>query len=61
MKWIYLLVPFSGTYNNEWMIFDYNKLSSSGLADGAFTVLEQLPGKTVSKQKGPLLSDCKLH
>lgn len=37
----------SGTYNNEFMIVDYNKFtpaSSSSLPSGLLTVLEQLPG-----------------
>ena len=36
----------SGTYNNQWMIVDYNKLKESPqeLSDGVFTVAEQIPG-----------------
>ena len=36
----------SGTYNNQWMIVDYNKLKESprDLSDGVFTVAEQIPG-----------------
>ena len=36
----------SGTYNNQWMIVDYNKLNESprDLSDEVFTVAEQIPG-----------------
>ena len=36
----------SGTYNNQWVVVDYNKLNSvdSGLPEGTVTVSEQLPG-----------------
>ena len=35
----------SGTYNNQWMVVDYNKVKDDGsLEDGAFWVYEQLPG-----------------
>jgi hypothetical protein len=39
----------SGTYNNEWMVVDYNLFNpgDSTLQPGLFTVLEQLPGQTV--------------
>jgi hypothetical protein len=38
----------SGTYNNQWMIIDYNKVKAAvgtgSLPDGTFWVLEQIPG-----------------
>ena len=36
-----------GTYNNQWMVVDFNKLRADGsLAAGALWVYEQLPGQT---------------
>ena len=36
-----------GTYNNQWMVIDYNKLGTDGsLAAGALWVYEQMPGQT---------------
>lgn len=35
----------SGTYNNQWMVVDYNKVMDDGsLEDGALWIYEQLPG-----------------
>jgi len=49
----------SGTYNNQWMIVDYNKLSSGGLEleDGLLWVYEQLPGLTVARDQTPVLRE----
>ena len=34
-----------GTYNNQWMVINYNKVQLDGsLDDGALWVYEQLPG-----------------
>ena len=36
----------SGTYNNQWMVIDLQKVTNNGeLLDGAFFVYEQLPGQ----------------
>lgn len=35
----------SGLYNNQWMVFDYNKFTPfEPLRDGAFFIFEQIPG-----------------
>lgn len=49
----FLYFIFSGTYNNEWMVVDYNLLKPNAetveeqLPDGVLTVLEQLPNQVV--------------
>ncbi|KAK3587635.1 hypothetical protein CHS0354_032843 [Potamilus streckersoni] len=46
----------SGTYNNQWMIVNYNQFKP-GIAPnpGLLTVLEQMPGIIVHEDKTPLL------
>ncbi|XP_067929268.1 putative phospholipase B-like 2 [Watersipora subatra] len=48
----------SGTYNNEWMIVDYNKFTpgQAELSKGLLTVLEQLPGMIVWDDVTPILA-----
>ncbi|KAG6932267.1 phospholipase B domain containing 2 [Chelydra serpentina] len=43
----------SGTYNNQWMIVDYNAFlpGKAGLQQGVLTVLEQIPGLVVVADK----------
>uniref|UniRef100_A0A8C8R7P7 Phospholipase B-like n=1 Tax=Pelusios castaneus TaxID=367368 RepID=A0A8C8R7P7_9SAUR len=43
----------SGTYNNQWMIVDYNTFlpGKEGLQHGVLTVLEQIPGLVVVADK----------
>ncbi|XP_056384751.1 putative phospholipase B-like 2 [Hyla sarda] len=47
----------SGTYNNQWMVVDYNKFNpgSTDVPSGLLTVLEQLPGIIISADKSDLL------
>lgn len=46
----------SGTYNNQWMIVDYNKFKpGQPLQDGLLWVLEQLPGYVHSEDKTGVL------
>ncbi|KAK1892988.1 putative phospholipase B-like 2 [Dissostichus eleginoides] len=43
----------SGTYNNQWMIVDYNHFTpgKTDTKEGLFVVLEQIPGEVVFKDK----------
>lgn len=49
----------SGTYNNQWMIVDYNKVRGAAgtgtLLNGTFWVAEQLPGHIISEDMTSLL------
>ena len=46
-----------GTYNNQWMVIDYNKLGTDGsLAAGALWVFEQMPGQTWAEDQTEELS-----
>ena len=53
----------SGTYNNEWMVVDYDLLKKHKgtkgvpLPNGVLTVLEQLPGQIVAKDQTNVLND----
>ena len=37
----------SGTYNNQWMVVDMNKVANGNLEESALWVMEQLPGRSV--------------
>ncbi len=45
-EWVYYYSLYnSGLYNNQWMVFDYNRFHpGKGLDDGAFWIYEQIPG-----------------
>lgn len=47
----------SGTYNNQWMVVDYNKFTpnSAELPDDLLWVLEQIPGHVVSADQTDVL------
>ena len=53
----------SGTYNNEWMVVDYNLLKEHGsskaepLPNGVLTVLEQLPDQIIAKDQTSALNN----
>jgi len=48
-QWAQLFSQFnSGTYNNQWMVLDYNKVRA-GHSKDVLWVTEQLPGKIVSR------------
>lgn len=51
----------SGTYNDQWMIVDYNRFatknqSSSTLPQGTLWILEQIPGTIISKDQTEILN-----
>ncbi|XP_063310769.1 putative phospholipase B-like 2 [Pelobates fuscus] len=53
-EWAKLFEKFnSGTYNNQWMIVDYNKfrVGQATAPAGLLTVLEQIPGMVVTADK----------
>ncbi|CAM4657905.1 unnamed protein product [Lepidochelys olivacea] len=53
-EWAAIFQQFnSGTYNNQWMIVDYNTFlpGKAGLQQGVLTVLEQIPGLVVVADK----------
>ena len=48
----------SGTYNNQWMVIDYNRVGEDGsLGDGALWVLEQLPGRVWAADQTSVLRE----
>ncbi|KAM9743645.1 putative phospholipase B-like 2 [Menidia menidia] len=53
-EWAQIFSKFnSGTYNNQWMIVDYNQFTpgETDLKEGLFVVLEQIPGLVVYDDK----------
>ena len=48
----------SGTYNNQWMVINYNNIRKDGtLKDGALWVLEQLPGQVWAEDQTHVLRE----
>ncbi|XP_075424934.1 putative phospholipase B-like 2 [Ascaphus truei] len=47
----------SGTYNNQWMVVDYNKfrVGQTDVPQGLLTVLEQIPGMVITADKSAQL------
>ncbi|XP_040272557.1 putative phospholipase B-like 2 isoform X2 [Bufo bufo] len=57
-EWANIFTKFnSGTYNNQWMVVDYNKFNAGSpeTPRGLLTVLEQLPGMVITADKSDLL------
>ncbi|XP_044131264.1 putative phospholipase B-like 2 isoform X2 [Bufo gargarizans] len=57
-EWANIFKEFnSGTYNNQWMVVDYNKFNAGSpeTPRGLLTVLEQLPGMVITADKSDLL------
>ncbi|KAG8455685.1 hypothetical protein GDO86_001759 [Hymenochirus boettgeri] len=57
-EWTSIFKKFnSGTYNNQWMIVDYNKfrVGSTDVPSGLLTILEQIPGMTLMADKSDIL------
>ncbi|XP_017269074.1 putative phospholipase B-like 2 [Kryptolebias marmoratus] len=53
-EWAQIFAKFnSGTYNNQWMIVDYNQFTpgKAELKEGLFVVLEQIPGLVLFDDK----------
>ncbi|KAM4809194.1 putative phospholipase B-like 2 [Rhinophrynus dorsalis] len=53
-EWADIFTKFnSGTYNNQWMIVDYNKfrVGQTDVPYGLLTVLEQIPGMVITADK----------
>ena len=53
----------SGTYNNEWMVVDFDllkkneRMKGDPLPNGVLTVLEQLPGQIIAKDQTEVLNN----
>ncbi|XP_063769352.1 putative phospholipase B-like 2 isoform X2 [Pseudophryne corroboree] len=57
-EWVDIFKMFnSGTYNNQWMIVDYNKFHAGAaeVPSGLLTILEQIPGMVIAEDKSDLL------
>ena len=52
-EWTEIMSRYNGgTYNNQWMVLDYSRLTPDGsLNPGALWVYEQLPGQTWAEDK----------
>lgn len=58
-EWVELYTLYnSGLYNNQWMVFDYNKFHKGrGMDDGAFWIFEQIPGGGHAGDMTPMLRE----
>ncbi|KAE8634188.1 hypothetical protein XENTR_v10002223 [Xenopus tropicalis] len=57
-EWASIFKKFnSGTYNNQWMIVDYNKfnIGQTDVPNGLLTILEQIPGMVAVADKSDVL------
>jgi hypothetical protein len=58
-EWTHIFAQYnSGTYNNQWMVVDYNKYQAGApIQPGTLWILEQIPGFTEAADKSDFLAE----